>query len=95
MSAWLRQVAETPCDSPAEWAVLIAIAIHCGEADGLAWPAVSTIAGMTGLSERWVTRCLGALVDRGVLIETAPPERLPHMRKIRTRAYYIGKSGCA
>lgn len=94
MSAWLRQVAETPCESPAEWAVLVAVAIHCGSADGLAWPSVRRLAGMTGLSERWVTRCLGQLVARGVIVESEPPERLPHMRRIRTRAYSIsGKSG--
>ena len=94
MSAWMRTVAETPCESPAEWAVLMAVAVHCGEADGLAWPSVRTLSVMTGLSERWVTRCLGRLVARGVIVESAPPERLPHMRRIRTRAYSIsGKSG--
>ena len=93
MSAWLREVADTPCESPAEWAVMMAVAVHCGSADGLAWPSVSTLAGMTGLSRRWVIRCLASLVARGVLAECDPPARLPGMRKIRTRAYSIGRFG--
>ena len=52
MSAWMRTVAETPCESPAEWAVLMAVAVHCGSADGLAWPSVRRLAAMTGLSEK-------------------------------------------
>ena len=92
-ASWLRAVAETPCQSPAEWAVLMAVAVHCGTAGGLAWPSVRRLAGMTGLSERWVTRCLGGLVARGVLVEHDPPERLPGMRRIRTRAYMVGRLG--
>ena len=93
MSAWLRAVADTPCETPAEWAVMMAIAVHCGRADGMAWPSVRRLARMTGVSERWVTRCLARLVERGVLIEGDPPERLPGMRRIRTRAYSIGRFG--
>ena len=93
MSAWLRDVAATPCDSPAEWAVLMAVAVHCGRADGVAWPSVRRIAGMTCLSERWVTRCLASLAARGVIVECDPPERLPGMRRIRTRAYSVGRLG--
>ena len=97
VSAFMRRVAAVRCGSPAEWAVLMCIAVHCGEDDGLAWPSVGRIATQTGLSRKHVSSMIGRLLARGVLRREPVPERLPGMRKIRTRAYSVrlepGSSG--
>ena len=47
--------------------VLIEIANHVNDKNGLAWPSQNTIARRTGLSRRWVNEIIGELAATGEL----------------------------
>jgi len=74
-----------PCATRAEKTVLIVVAHHFNEDDGLAWPGIARLAACTQLSERHVQRCLRSL-ERVGLIETA--SRYRKGRQI-TNGYYL------
>ena len=93
MSVWLRAVAKSATRSPAEWAVLMAIAEHTPGPHRAAWPSVPRIAADTGLSVRHVRRCIGALRARGILRPAPDPDPLPGMPKTKARAYFIHVPG--
>ena len=93
--SWLRAVAGSTVESPAEWAVLMALALAAGGPGGVAWPSVATVAAQTRLSRRTVQRSLAALAGRGLIQAADPPEPLPGFRKIRSRGWLVRPDGAA
>ena len=87
--AWLRAVAATRVGSPGEWAVLVALAVHQGGRDGVAWPSLSRIAGHTGLSQRHVRTCVRKLEARGMVERVERPARLPATGYVRSVFYRV------
>ena len=85
----MRGVANTKCSTPAEWSVLMALAVHAGGREGVAWPALTKLASMTGLNARHVRRCIRTLEARGVIERVDPPARLPATGYVRSRFYRI------
>ncbi len=59
--------------------VLCHMALRAGP-EGLCWTSIGTLVDDTGISERTVQRCVGALVAAGVLVVVVAPEH-------RTRTY--------
>lgn len=66
VSAWVMEYA--PVKSPAEQAILYALADRAHDDGTCAWPSQSWIAKMTMMSDRTVRRHLAALEERGVIV---------------------------
>lgn len=66
VSAWVMEHA--PVKSPAEQAILYALADRAHDDGTCAWPSQSWLAKMTMMSDRTVRRHLAALEDRGLIV---------------------------
>lgn len=65
----ISQIWEIPLDSTTKL-VMLCLANHAND-EGMAWPSVSRVAKMTGLTDRAIRTCLGKLRAMGLLLTVA------------------------